>query len=203
MISKKMVKQALLEELYKPYKNCQLCPLWTGRTSVVFGEGNPDAPLFFVGEAPGKEEDLTGRPFVGRSGLLLRSLLEKAGLAPEDYYISNTVKCRPPGNRTPLPAEITTCTSLLLNKQIALIKPALICSIGATPTTFLSVKKEPISRIRGTIVESKYGMPLLPMYHPAYILRSPQKLPFLENDLMVAKKYLNSIKDLKNKTAFK
>lgn len=115
----KMYKQNLLNELYKPYQQCIACPLGSlGRTNVVFGEGNPDAELMFIGEAPGREEDKQGRPFVGRSGQLLNRILELAGIKRPDIFITNIVKCRPPNNRKPLPLEINICKKILLSNQI-------------------------------------------------------------------------------------
>ena len=121
-MDEKAFKQQLLDTLYEPYKKCLQCPLgFLGRTNVVFGEGNPDANLLFIGEGPGKEEDLQGRPFVGRSGQLLNRALGLVGISRPDVYITNIVKCRPPNNRAPLPIEITTWMNLLLNNKIKIM----------------------------------------------------------------------------------
>src|SRR5437870_4631307 len=120
----KTYKQELLDKLYAPYKKCMECPLGNlGRTHVVFGEGNPDADLMFIGEGPGKEEDEQGRPFVGRSGKLLNHIFEIIGIHRKNVFITNIVKCRPPNNRKPLPIESNTCKSILLLNQIKIIRP--------------------------------------------------------------------------------
>src|SRR5205823_4093975 len=120
-------------ELYKPYKKCLQCPLGTlGRTNVVFGEGNSDADLMLIGEAPGRYEDEQSKPFVGRSGKLLNRTLELVGLKRNDVFITNIVKCRPPNNRKPLPLESTTCKNILLFNQIKIIRPHIICTLGAS-----------------------------------------------------------------------
>src|SRR5579872_2582777 len=129
----KSYKQQLLDQLYAPYRNCTMCPLGTlGRTNVVFGEGNPDADLLFIGEGPGAAEDAQGRPFVGRSGKLLTKTLEGLGIKREDVFITNIVKCRPPENRAPTPVEAGICTNLFLYNQIKIIRPKVICVLGAT-----------------------------------------------------------------------
>ena len=146
-----------------------MCPLATqGRNTVVFGEGNPDARLMFIGEGPGRDEDLQGRPFVGRAGKLLNKIIEAMGLKREDVYISNVVKCRPPGNRTPLPEESNTCRSLLLFKQIDIIKPEVICTLGATAAQGLFNRDLKISRIRGTFQDLN-GIAVMPTFHPAFL----------------------------------
>ena len=120
-------KQDLLNKLYAPYQKCIQCPLGKlGRKNVVFGEGNPDAKLVFIGEGPGQDEDIQGRPFVGRSGKLLDKVFDLAHITRSDVFISNVVKCRPPGNRKPLENEIMTCTNLLLFKQLKIIRPKII-----------------------------------------------------------------------------
>jgi len=182
----KELKQLLLEELYAPYKNCLLCPLsLQGRTHVVFGKGNPDARLLFIGEAPGKEEDLQSQPFVGRSGKLLSKALESLSIKETDVYITNIVKCRPPLNRTPLPNESATCTKLLLEEQIKIISPSVICSLGSCATKLLLKNDKEISKIRGTI-QSYRSINLIPSYHPAYILRNQKSFPLFLSDLALA-----------------
>lgn len=138
-----------LELLAAQAQVCTACRLAETRTKVVFGEGNPDAKVFIVGEGPGEEEDKTGRPFVGKAGQLLDRILEAAGIPRESIYISNIVKCRPPQNRVPLPDEVKACTSLWLNKQLELIRPQIIVPLGATAAEFFLGEKVSITKIRG------------------------------------------------------
>lgn len=176
-------KQQQLERLYEPYKKCLACPLGRlGRTQVVFGSGNPEARLVIIGEGPGKDEDERGTPFVGRSGKLLTKILSSVGINRDDVFITNVVKCRPPGNRAPVSAEITTCTELLLHKELAIVQPTIICTLGATALNAFFNKKMPLSEVRGTFLSTPYGI-VLPTYHPAYILRSPKALPLMQEDL--------------------
>ncbi len=186
------IKSDLLYQLYAPYANCMSCPLSkTGRTNVVFGRGNPDAKLLIVGEGPGKEEDLQGIPFVGRSGKLLTKVLLELEFDPQDIYITNIVKCRPPANRTPTPEEANTCINLLLKNQIKIVSPQLICTLGSCATSLLLKSITPISKIRGTL-QPYEKLSLMPTYHPAYILRNSKNLPFFVSDLRAAKNYINS-----------
>lgn len=152
--------------------SCTLCPLAAGRTTVVFGEGDPRAGLMVVGEGPGRDEDLQGRPFVGRSGQLLdRLLLEEAGLRREQVYIANVVKCRPPGNRDPLPEEIAACRPFL-DQQITLIGPRVILTLGNFATKTLLDTREGITRLRGrTWPFGAEGTVIVPTFHPAAALR--------------------------------
>ena len=185
-MTKKELKQFLLEELYAPYKNCLQCPLGSlGRTNVVFGRGNPDAKLLLLGEGPGKDEDAQGQPFVGRSGKLLSKMLAMLEIDEADIYITNVVKCRPPLNRAPSPSESTICTKLLLEKQIKIISPAVICSLGSCATNLLLESNIGISKIRGT-VQNYHSIQLIPTYHPAYILRNPKELGTVVSDLALA-----------------
>ena len=185
-MNKKELKQFLLDELYAPYKNCLQCPLsLLGRTHVVFGRGNPDAKLLLIGEAPGKDEDLQGQPFVGRSGKLLSKALESLGVDENDIYITNIVKCRPPLNRAPLPSESAICTKILLQEQIKIISPSVICSLGACATNFFLENSKGISKTRGTL-QNYRSIKLIPTYHPAYILRNQKKLGVLLSDLRLA-----------------
>lgn len=139
--------------------------------NLVFGEGDPDARLMLIGEAPGEEEDLSGRPFVGRAGQLLDRILESVGLLRDDVYITNIVKFRPPGNRNPRPEEIAASEPILL-RQIGLIRPQVIATLGNVPTHYFRGDREGISRCHGTWCEWK-GIALYPLYHPAYLLRNP------------------------------
>lgn len=191
-MTKKDIKQQLLDELYSYYKNCIRCPLGSlGRTQVVFGRGNADAKILLVGEAPGRDEDTQGLPFVGRSGKLLMRILAELEIDMSEIYITNVVKCRPPANRTPLPEESLACTNLLLKKQIKVIAPLLICTLGSCATNLLLNNVSAISGIRGKLQEYD-GIPLMPTYHPAYILRNPSKLSPLVDDLEKAKEYIHS-----------
>lgn len=160
-----------LDEVEADLRDCQRCPLGQSRTRLVFGTGNPRASLVFVGEAPGRDEDLKGEPFVGEAGQLLDRILFAMGLKREDVYICNVLKCRPPGNRDPLPDEITTCEPFLI-RQLAAIRPRVIVGLGRFAVQSLLKNKIPISRLRGEW-QSYQGIPLMPTYHPAYLLRNP------------------------------
>jgi DNA polymerase len=162
-----------LATLEAAIQGCLACPLGPGRLKFVFGEGNPRARLMFVGEGPGRDEDLQGRPFVGRAGELLDKMISAIGLRREDTYIANIVKCRPPDNRTPTPDEARTCLGYL-HRQIELIQPAVIVTLGATPLRELVGVQEGITRARGQWRRVKVGgreIPLMPTFHPAYVLR--------------------------------
>jgi len=158
-----------LDDIRGELTDCRRCPLCAGRSTVVFGVGNPRARLMFVGEGPGSEEDRLGEPFVGSAGKRLDLWIARIGLRREDVYIANVVKCRPPGNRAPLPDEAKVCLPYLL-RQIRAIGPEIICTVGATALNFLLGVEEKISRARGKWRE-RDGVPVLPTYHPAYILR--------------------------------
>lgn len=162
-----------LEDIRADIGECTRCPLHLKRTNLVFGEGNPKAVLMFVGEGPGQDEDRTGRPFVGRSGQLLTKIIEAMQLKREQVYIANVVKCRPPGNRTPLPEEIETCRPFL-ERQIQVIQPTFLCTLGAVATHALLRTKEPISRMRGRFQDYR-GIRLMPTFHPSYLLQNPEK----------------------------
>jgi DNA polymerase len=179
----KAYKQMLLENLYTPYHQCQECPLGSlGRTHVVFGQGNPDAKLMFIGEGPGKDEDIQGLPFVGRSGQLLNRIFEAVNIKREDVFIANIVKCRPPNNRQPLPNEMDTCKKLLLAPQIKIIRPSIICTLGSTALQGLMEQQLKITQVRGRLLT--YGdIKLIPTFHPAYILRNPRELNSFADDL--------------------
>lgn len=183
----KIFKQQLLDQLYEPYKKCMSCPLATlGRTRVVFGEGNADARLLFIGEAPGRDEDEQGRPFVGRSGKLLTKILINAGISREDVYITNIVKCRPPDNRTPLPQEAGICKRLLLYNQIKIIRPHIICTLGSCALGELLNQPFQITKIRGSTSLNHDGIMVLPTYHPAYVLRNPPAEKAFAEDIFKA-----------------
>lgn len=183
----KTYKQQLLNELYKPYLKCVMCPLGTlGRTNVVFGEGNPDADLMFIGEAPGQEEDLQNRPFVGRSGKLLRKALDIVEIKQEEVFITNVVKCRPPGNRAPLPNESGICKNLFLFNQIKIIRPKIICTLGSIALQALIEESVQITKMRGKLI-SKDDMQIFPTYHPSYILRNPKEGKTFLSDIQTVK----------------
>lgn len=161
-----------LEELRAAVGDCRRCKLWPGRTHLVFGVGNPRAKIMFVGEGPGRDEDLQGEPFVGRAGQLLTDIITKGmGLKREDVYIANVIKCRPPDNRNPEPDEVGSCEPFL-KKQIELIRPQVIVALGKFAVQTLLKSKVPITRLRG-IWHDYHGMKLMPTLHPAYLLRNP------------------------------
>jgi uracil-DNA glycosylase family 4 len=162
-----------LETIRADLGDCRRCRLAAGRTHIVFGEGDPHAKLVFVGEGPGYEEDQQGRPFVGAAGQLLTKIIQAIGLSREQVYICNIVKSRPPGNRTPLPDEIEACAPFV-ERQIAAIKPDFICALGAVAAQRILRTTQPISRLRGRL-HDYHGMKVLPTYHPAYLLRNPDK----------------------------
>ena len=163
-------KEITLTDIEKNIAGCVACTLVETRTNVVPGEGDPHAKLMFIGEAPGADEDAQGRPFVGRAGQLLTKIIESIGLKREDVFIANILKCHPPGNRNPLPGEINACTPHL-KKQIELIKPTVICTLGKFASQTLLNTETPISRLRGEFKEY-CGVKLMPTYHPAYLLRN-------------------------------
>ncbi|BDG07251.1 uracil-DNA glycosylase [Anaeromyxobacter paludicola] len=152
---------------------CARCKLGATRTRLVFGVGNPDADLMFVGEGPGADEDLQGEPFVGKAGQLLTKMIEAMGFARGDVYIANVVKCRPPGNRNPEPDEIEACEPFL-KAQIAAVRPKVIVALGKFAVATLLRDPTPISKVRGQW-RSYEGVKLMPTFHPAYLLRSPQE----------------------------
>ena len=173
-----------LVEVYREASVCTLCPLSETRTSVVFGAGNSNADLMFVGEAPGAEEDRQGLPFVGRAGGLLTELLESIALAREDVFIANVLKCRPPGNRDPQPVEIETCQPYL-NKQVELIEPRVVATLGNFATKLLTGSRTGITRVRGTVQVHDLGgrtVFLMPLLHPAAALRTPSLVETLRED---------------------
>jgi DNA polymerase len=165
-------RKAALAALREEIGDCRRCKLSKQRKNVVFGEGNPAAVLMFIGEAPGREEDLQARPFVGDAGKLLTRLIEKMGFAREEVYIGNIVKCRPPQNRDPEEDEIRTCLPFI-RRQVDIISPTIIVSLGRISAQTLIGTKTPISKLRGRFYEFT-GIPLMPTFHPAYLLRNPR-----------------------------
>jgi uracil-DNA glycosylase family 4 len=171
--------------------DCTRCKLHTlGRSQVVFGVGNPQADLMFVGEAPGADEDIQGIPFVGRAGQLLTKIIEAIELKREDVYIANVIKCRPPQNRNPEPDEVETCEPFLF-RQIDLIKPKVIVALGKFAAQTLLRTDAPISRIRGRVFEYR-GAKLIPTFHPAYLLRNPSSKREVWEDMKLVKSLLKS-----------
>jgi len=160
-----------LAELALRIKDCGLCPLGEQRQNLVFGVGNPRAELVLVGEAPGREEDKKGVPFVGEAGRLLDRILFAMGLSRQDVYICNVIKCRPPSNRDPQPEEIATCEAFL-KSQLAAIRPRIIIALGRFAAQTLLQTKKPIGRLRGHW-QTYQGIALMPTFHPAYLLRNP------------------------------
>jgi DNA polymerase len=173
-----------LVDLYRVVQDCRKCPLHETRTKAVFGAGNADANLMFVGEAPGAEEDRQGLPFVGRAGQLLNQMLEEIGLSRDDVFIANVLKSRPPGNRDPQPAEIEACEPYLW-EQVRLIEPRVVCSLGNFATKLLTGSPTGITRVRGTPQVHELGgrmVYLLPLFHPAAALRTPAVKETLRGD---------------------
>jgi DNA polymerase len=165
-------REELMEIVSERVKKCTACPLHLNRTNVVVGEGNLDTRIVFVGEGPGEEEDKTGRPFVGRAGMLLTELLRESGIRREDVYICNVVKCRPPNNRTPTPEEQAACGHFLL-AQIEIINPDVIVALGATALSFfVDGKKVSITKVRGNPIDWLGGKKVIPTFHPSYLLRN-------------------------------
>jgi uracil-DNA glycosylase len=180
-------KKNLLIELYKPYAHLKGCPVCTySCTQLVFGEGNPNAKIMLIGEAPGREEDKQGRPFVGRAGQLLNRCLDAAGVKREEVFITNIVKCRPPNNRKPLPAEVAYFKPLLL-QEIKIVRPKVICTLGASALEALINEPFSITKIRGKILSFE-GITLIPTIHPAYVLRNMSAESDLKHDLAQAVK---------------
>jgi len=169
-----------LEELRMQVAACRKCPLADGRTQTVFGDGNPDARVLFIGEAPGKNEDLQGVPFVGAAGQNLNQLLEIAGLKREDVFIANVLKCRPPGNRDPRPEEIEVCTPFL-REQTRTINPEFIVTLGNFATKFVLKTEVGITRLHGTLQQAG-RFKVFPIYHPAAAIYVRPKWADLEND---------------------
>lgn len=179
-----------LADVEREAKGCTRCALASGRTNVVFGVGDPHADLMFVGEGPGAQEDLQGEPFVGRSGQLLDKLvLEELGLTRDRFYIGNTVKCRPPGNRDPRPEEIDACNPYLA-AQLDLIAPRVVVTLGNFASKLLLQTTEGITRLRGRAYPFRGGS-LVPTYHPSAVLRSPGLEPQMRADLVRAKRLLD------------
>lgn len=174
-----------LQEIREDIGDCTRCKLSTlGRRQIVFGVGNPNAELMFVGEGPGAEEDIQGIPFVGRAGQLLTKMIEAMGFRRDDVYIANVVKCRPPENRNPEPDEIASCEPFLF-RQIETIKPKVIVALGSFAAKTLLRTQDPISRLRGRVYEY-HGAKLIPTFHPSFLLRTPGQKKYAWEDLKTA-----------------
>jgi DNA polymerase len=168
------VQRGALHVIREDIGDCTRCKLHQqGRTQIVFGVGNPDADLMFVGEAPGADEDIQGIPFVGRAGQLLTKIIEAIGLTRDQVYIANVIKCRPPGNRNPDPDEVESCEPFLF-RQIDAIEPKVIVALGTFAAKALLKTQDPISRLRGRVYDFR-GARLIPTFHPAFLLRSPER----------------------------
>jgi DNA polymerase len=179
-----------LPQIWAELKDCTRCTLHEGRTHVVNTEGNSRARLMFVGEAPGADEDAQARPFVGRAGQLLTKIIEAIGLKREDVLIGNVNRCRPPGNRAPMPDEAATCKPFLL-REIAAVKPEVIVVLGNTAMKNLLDTKIGITRLRGEFQDFN-GIKVMPTFHPAYLLRDPSKKRETWEDLKRVRDYLDS-----------
>jgi uracil-DNA glycosylase family 4 len=183
--------QETLEDIWNDIGECMRCPLSQSRTRVVNSEGNRKGRLMFIGEAPGADEDASGRPFVGRAGQLLNKIIEAIGLKREDIMIGNVNRCRPPQNRTPTPAEAATCKPFLL-REIAIIRPDVIVVLGNTAMKNLLDTKEGITKLRGKFQDYR-GIKVMPTFHPAYLLRDPSKKREAWEDMKMVRDYLSTV----------
>jgi uracil-DNA glycosylase family 4 len=184
-------RQESLDDILADLKDCKRCKLWTSRRNIVYGHGNPNADLMFVGEAPGADEDEQGLPFVGRAGQLLTKIIESIEMHREEVFICNILKCRPPGNRNPETDEIASCEQFLF-RQIASVKPKVICALGTFGAQTLLRTTEPISRLRGMLIDYR-GAKLMATFHPAYLLRNPNEKRKVWEDMLVIRNYLRSL----------
>ena len=180
------------EDIRRDVGECVRCPLYQGRTKIVHTEGPAGARLMFVGEAPGADEDASGRPFVGRAGQLLNKIIEAIGLRREDVLIGNVNRCRPPGNRTPTTEEAKTCKPFLM-REIAVARPEVIVVLGNTAMKNLLDTKEGITRLRGQFMDYQ-GIKVMPTFHPAYLLRDPSKKRETWDDMKKVRDYLTQTK---------
>lgn len=177
-----------IESIRAEIGNCTRCPLYAEREQIVHSTGNLNAELMFVGEAPGKDEDEQGFPFVGRAGQLLTKIIESIGMSREDVFIGNINRCRPPGNRAPEPVETAMCRPFLL-REVAVVKPKVIVVLGATAAHNLLQTKTPISKLRGNFQEY-LGVKVMPTFHPAYLLRDPHKKREVWEDMKKVREFL-------------
>lgn len=179
-LHKNLDSEAQLKTLREEIGDCNHCKLCSKRTNIVFGVGNPNAELMFIGEGPGGDEDEQGIPFVGRAGQLLTKIIEAMNYKREEVYIANIVKCRPPNNRNPEPDEVSSCIGFLI-KQVEIVKPKVIVCLGSVATRNLLQTEDKITKIRGNFTNWQ-GIPVMPTYHPAFLLRNPNmKKPVWED----------------------
>jgi DNA polymerase len=181
-----------LEEVRKELGDCKRCKLHRTRRTIVFGEGNEKATLLFIGEGPGYDEDVQGRPFVGKAGQLLTKIIESINLPREEVYIANIIKCRPPQNRNPEPDEIQSCNPFLM-KQIRVIQPKIICALGTFAAQTLLKTDTKISALRGKFFDLE-GIKVIPTYHPAFLLRNPERKREVWEDMKKIAEWLNNHK---------
>jgi len=186
---KKIDKNEPLNKIREELGDCQRCPLAKTRTNLVFGAGDPDAQLMFVGEAPGRDEDREGIPFVGRAGQLLTKIIQAINMTRDQVYIANILKCRPPNNRNPEAEEIEKCYPFL-QQQIKVIQPRIICALGAFAAQTLLQTKTPIGRLRGRGHPFNKHSLVIPTYHPAFLLRNPNKKRDVWEDMQLVMKLL-------------
>ena len=182
-------KSETLESIRDDLGDCQRCKLAPTRSHIVYGSGNANADLMFVGEAPGADEDAQGLPFVGRAGRLLTRIIEAIGMKREEVYICNILKCRPPGNRNPEGEEIAACQPFLL-RQIAAVQPKVVCALGSFSAQTLLKTKIPISKLRGQFIDYR-GAKLMATFHPAYLLRNPNEKRKVWEDIQKVRDLLN------------
>jgi uracil-DNA glycosylase len=182
-----------LDEIRANIGDCRRCKLAPSRTNIVFGSGNPKAELVFVGEAPGSDEDRQGLPFVGRAGQLLTKIIESIDLKREDVYICNVLKCRPPENRNPEPDEVAACNPFL-KKQLTAIAPKIVCCLGNFAAQTVLGTAAPISKLRGKFVDMD-GIRIIATFHPAYLLRSPDKKREVWEDMKQIRAELFRLRD--------
>jgi uracil-DNA glycosylase len=180
-----------LDAIRADLTGCKRCKLAPTRGNIVFGSGDPNADLMFVGEAPGADEDAQGLPFVGRAGQLLTKIIESIGMSRSDVFICNILKCRPPGNRNPETDEIAACEQFLF-RQIAAVKPKIICALGAFGAQTVLRTTEAIGRLRGRLIDYR-GVKLIATFHPAYLLRNPIEKRKVWEDMLIIRKYLDSL----------
>lgn len=188
MAPKTSSKPKTLEEIHKELGECTRCPLHEGRKNIVFGVGNPKAALMFIGEAPGRDEDTQGEPFVGRAGQLLTKIIEAMGYKRSDVYITNIVKSRPPENRAPLPNEVATCIPFLY-QQIESIQPKVIVCLGSVAVQNLLKTDQKITGLRGHWQDFQ-GFKVMPTYHPAFLLRNPEMKRYVWEDMKKVRDHL-------------
>jgi DNA polymerase len=184
-----------LPEVHKEIANCKRCKLHRARKTIVFGEGNEWARLMFIGEAPGYDEDVQGRPFVGKAGQLLTKIIQSINLLREEVYITNIVKCRPPQNRNPEPDEIQSCRPFLMN-QIRVIQPEIICALGTFSAQTLLKTDTKITALRGRFYDFE-GIKVIPTYHPAFLLRNPERKREVWEDVKKIAEWLNNHERIK------